>query len=487
MANSKNIDKGVILAAGRGMRAYPDTKYIPKVLFRVGLKSLIEWNIELLRDQMGVKEVIIIIGYRGDDILNHLDGKDYGVRISYIRQPKQKGIAHALLMAEASLKGNLFCVVLGDEFYYPADHRKMASLLEQPGSEGVLAFREESDKRKIARNYTAELTDGQRISKLTEKPSRPQTNLMGLGTYLLNDKVFYYLRNTPPSDLRGEVEITDALSGMARNEDLYACRLECNYFNITNRHDLNQANYLYRHQNFGQWTVDVIIPAYNEEETLAAVIRDYKQCKGVDRVLVIDNNSCDRTAEIASQEGAVLISESKQGYGNALRRGLDESAADIMVLTEADGSFHAKDVDKLLVYLKDADMAIGTRTTRQLIEQGANMGGITRWANVAMGKLAEALWWGQEPRYTDVGCTYRAIWKSSYNQVRHLLKSNGPEFSVEMMLALMKARLRVIEVPVSYHPRAGGDSKHSVSFRAKAKTAWRMFKIILKYRFGLNR
>jgi len=54
-------------------------------------------------------------------------------------------------------------------------------------------------------------------------------------------------------------------------------------------------------------------------------------------------------------------------------------------------------------------MVIGTRTTRQLIEQGANMEGLLRWGDVIVGKLIEGLWWGQEPRFTDVGCTYRAI------------------------------------------------------------------------------
>ena len=86
---------------------------------------------------------------------------------------------------------------------------------------------------------------------------------------------------------------------------------------------------------------------------------------------------------------------------------MDAATGDILVLVEADGTFRAKDLGKLLEFLKDADMVIGTRTTRQMIEQGANMDGLLRWGNVVVGKLVEALWWRMEPRFTDVGCTYR--------------------------------------------------------------------------------
>ena len=73
-------------------------------------------------------------------------------------------------------------------------------------------------------------------------------------------------------------------------------------------------------------------------------------------------------------------------------------------------------------------MVIGTRTTRQMIEQGANMEGPLRWGNVLAGKLVELLWWGQEPRFTDLGCSYRAIWKDAYLKIRDRLQGIGPEF-----------------------------------------------------------
>jgi len=167
-------------------------------------------------------------------------------------------------------------------------------------------------------------------------------------------------------------------------------------------------------------------------------------------------------------------------------RGMKEASGDIIFLTEADGSFKGRDIDKFLTYLKESDMVIGTRTTRQMIEQGSNMDWLTRWANVVFAKFIELMWWNSDPgitpRFTDVGCTYRALWRSSFEEIKHLLSSSGPEFSVEMMLAVMCTRQRIIEVPISYFNRIGGESKHSSNYFAKAKTAFKMLKVTIKVR-----
>jgi glycosyltransferase involved in cell wall biosynthesis len=177
-----------------------------------------------------------------------------------------------------------------------------------------------------------------------------------------------------------------------------------------------------------------------------------------------------------------VITETRQGYGCALQRGLDEARGEIVILTEADGSFSPLDLPKLLEYLKDCDMAIGTRTTRQLIEQGANMGRLARIINIIFGKLIELFWWGQEPRFTDVGCTYRAIWKSSYEKIRPYVLSSGPAYSPDMMVGILICKLRVIEIPVTYRRRRGGESKHSGNFFQLAKTALQMLKVIVHRR-----
>jgi hypothetical protein len=138
---------------------------------------------------------------------------------------------------------------------------------------------------------------------------------------------------------------------------------------------------------------------------------------------------------------------------------------------------------KMLEFLKDCDMVIGTRTTRQMIEQGANMDWFLRWGNIFLGKLVEFLWWSDEPRFTDVGCTYRVIWKDMFNLIKDNLNSGGSEFSPEMMIEMLKARRRVIEIPVSYYRRFGGESAHSGSKLKSLKTGSKMLSLILSKRF----
>lgn len=235
---------------------------------------------------------------------------------------------------------------------------------------------------------------------------------------------------------------------------------------------------------FDQRTVSLVIPAYNEEATIAQVVAEFRQEPLLDEILVVDNNCRDRTAELARDAGARVVPESRPGYGAALAAGMDAARGDLLVLCEADGSFRARDLVKLLVYLQDAGMVMGTRTTRQMVQQGANMRFLLRWGNVFMAKFLQLLWLRpHEPRFTDVGCTYRALTRETWQRIRPLLRETGPAFSPEMMCAALQTRTRVIEIPVTYSPRLGGESKHSDTLGRQIRTAWKMFKTICRKRF----
>ena len=472
---------GVILAAGKGMRAYPATKYKPKALLEIAGKPLIERIIRIMQDQLNIKHIIIVIGYLGDQIVDHFNRNPVDIQLTFVEQKEQKGIGDALLTVENHVGDSKFLVMLGDELYIDSDHSQLLEF-EKKDADAVLLFKEEANKARISKNYTGEIKE-KRVFSLVEKPEEPATNLMGVGTYLLNKKVFTYIKNTLPSKLRNEVEITDVLSSMAKQENVYASFFKGTYVNVNYTDDINLANYMIREKNFNRYKVSVVIPAYNEQETIAGVVEDFTAHDAVDEVLVVNNNSKDNTHQIAEKAGARVVLEKGQGYGCALKRGLDDAKGDIIIITEADGSFSSKDISKFLEYAKDCDMVIGTRTTRQMIEQGANMGSLVRWVNVLYGKIVEALWWSQEPRFTDVGCTYRTIWKTSYKKIRPFLSATGPAFAPEMMIAVLMCRQRIIEIPITYRKRMGGESKHSGYFFALAKTALKMTAIILKKRF----
>jgi glycosyltransferase involved in cell wall biosynthesis len=233
--------------------------------------------------------------------------------------------------------------------------------------------------------------------------------------------------------------------------------------------------------------IAVVVPAHDEEGTIADVVREFAAEPCVDRVIVVANNCSDRTAERASEAGAEVVAEREAGYGCAIRAGLDHAfatGADAVAITEADGSFRAKDIPKLLAYLQDCDMVLGTRTTRQLVDQGANMDKSLRWGNVAMAKLLELFWYlPHEPRLTDVGCTYRALWGRTWQRLRAGTRERGPSFSPEMICEAYRHGMRVIEIPVHYGARLGGRSKHSASFGHVLRTALGMFRTICRKRF----
>jgi glycosyltransferase involved in cell wall biosynthesis len=233
----------------------------------------------------------------------------------------------------------------------------------------------------------------------------------------------------------------------------------------------------------------VVVPCYDEEATIAAVVADFRAQEHVDRVLVVDNNSRDASGAAARAAGADVLLETAQGYGAALRAGLHHGARGegrrILVITEADGSFRGADLPKLLHYLPDCSMVLGTRTTRQMVQQGANMDWKLRWGNVAMAKLLELFWFfPHEPRLTDVGCSYRALWSDVWTTIAPGTREAGPSFSPEMICEAYRRGLRVIEIPVHYGERLGGESKHSRSFLQVCRTAWRMFKTICRKRLA---
>ena len=226
-------------------------------------------------------------------------------------------------------------------------------------------------------------------------------------------------------------------------------------------------------------TVSVVLPAYNEAANIARAIGDFRAVGPVDEVLVVDNNSRDGTGELARAAGARVVAELRQGYGHALRRGLREATGDYVILAEPDGTFVARDVIKLLSYADEFDLVLGTRTTRELIWERANMGWFLRVGNVAVAKLLQLLFGG--PSLSDCGCTLRLIRREALRAIESGLSVGGSHFLPEMVLLALLRRLRVIEIPVNYRGRVG-HSKITGSRRKTLVVGSRMIGLILDYR-----
>jgi NDP-sugar pyrophosphorylase family protein len=472
----------VVAAGGKGERMHPRSARIPKVMLEVGGVPLLTRQLELLRDELQIREVHLVLGHRADQLREAYGGGEaLGLDIRYVENPEvARGLGTALLAVEDRIR-EPFVMLLGDELHLETNHRALRDV--DADCTAVCAVYRTEDVDLIRRNYAVEIENG-RITALVEKPEAVSGPYAGCGTYLFSPEIFRHARETDVSTRTGRLELTDIVDRAARRGRVLPFFLEGWYMNVNTVEDLNLANFLCRSIGFDAHRISLVIPAYDEAEAIGAVIRDFRE--HVHEIIVMDNQSSDGTERIARELGATVHSKPLRGYGDALRQGMDAAMGDILVLVEADATFRAKDLGKLLEYLKDADMVIGTRTTRQLIEQGANMDGLLRWGNVAVGKLIEALWWSVEPRFTDVGCTYRAIWRDAYQRIRANLTCDDAAFSPEMMIEMIRARGRVIETPVSYYRRRGGASKHSSSRWHSVRTGLRMLRLIAEKRLDLR-
>ena len=232
---------------------------------------------------------------------------------------------------------------------------------------------------------------------------------------------------------------------------------------------------------YGSRTISVVLPAYNEEQYIRAAVEDFLSTGVVDEVVVVDNNSRDGTADEAALTPARIVRETAQGYGHALRRGLREASSDLIILAEPDGTFVGRDIVKLLAYADDFDMVCGTRTTRELIWEQANMGWFLRVGNWAVAKMVQVLYGG--PSLTDCGCTMRLIHRTALARIADDLTVGGSHFLPEMVIAGLKRGLKVIEVPVNYRGRVG-ESKITGSLKGTLRTGTNMIRLILRRRLS---
>lgn len=171
--------KAVILAAGEGTRLRPLTISRPKVMLRVGDKPIVQYAIDALRD-VGIRDIVMVVGYQKERIQTYFeDGSDFGVSITYEEQRRQLGTGHALLTAREHLEGD-FVVVPGDNIL---DGRMLNQLLDHRSDVTVLVT-EHAQPRK----YGVVELDGDRVTKIVEKPPRRISNLISTGIYYFSQR-----------------------------------------------------------------------------------------------------------------------------------------------------------------------------------------------------------------------------------------------------------------------------------------------------------
>jgi dTDP-glucose pyrophosphorylase len=203
----------VILAAGRGVRMGQLGNNYAKALMPVGDAPVVGHHLRMLRG-LGINDVLMVVGHRAADLVRELgDGARYDVRIRYVEQPLQLGIAHAVGRVRAEVPGP-FLLLLGDYFFWAAEPQRLLARLASGAS--AIAAKREPDPRLVAAACELLTDGGQRITAVIEKPHRPAGDLKGCGFYALQPIVFDYIAVTPRTALRDEYELSHSLDLLVR-------------------------------------------------------------------------------------------------------------------------------------------------------------------------------------------------------------------------------------------------------------------------------
>jgi glycosyltransferase involved in cell wall biosynthesis len=226
--------------------------------------------------------------------------------------------------------------------------------------------------------------------------------------------------------------------------------------------------------------VSVIIPTHNEAQAIGRVLGDLP-ADLVTEVIVVDSNSTDGTCEIAAKMGARIIREPRRGYGRACLAGLaNVSSPDVVVFLDGDYSDRPAELPILLAPIIDgrADITLGSRLLRRRISSALP------WHQAFGNRLAAGLirlLYGV--KISDLG-PFRAARAEVLRELA--LEEATYGWAVEMILKGALQEFRIVEVPVSYHPRIG-KSKISGTMRGTVGAAWFILSLILSYYFRRRR
>ncbi|MDP6476937.1 MAG: glycosyltransferase family 2 protein [Nitrospinaceae bacterium] len=222
--------------------------------------------------------------------------------------------------------------------------------------------------------------------------------------------------------------------------------------------------------------ISVVIPAFNEEESIGHVLDDLPQDKLIE-VIVVNNASSDDTSRVAKEHGARVVDEVRRGYGSACLRGMAElNDPDIVVFVDGDYSDYPEELEKLVepIIFGKADFVLGSRMI--LAESRAALLPQARYGNQLAAFLMR-IFFGH--RFTDLG-PFRAIRYNSLKSIDMVDTNFG--WTVEMQVKAVKHKLRIQEIPVRYRERIGVSKitgTVSGTFKAGTKIIYTIFKYLL--------
>lgn len=224
--------------------------------------------------------------------------------------------------------------------------------------------------------------------------------------------------------------------------------------------------------------IAILLPAYNEEVTIVKVIEDFKKALPQAKIYVYDNNSKDKTNQLAKEAGAIVRFEPRQGKGNVVRSMFREIDADYYIMADADDTYPAAEVEKLLEPLRTgmADMTIGDRLSNGTYEK-ENKRGFHGFGNNLVRILINKLYKGN---YNDIMTGYRGFNRLFVKTFPVL--SPGFEIETELSIHSLDKRFKLVEVPITYKDRPEGSESKLSTFSDGFKVLRMIFNLFKDYK-----
>jgi len=230
--------------------------------------------------------------------------------------------------------------------------------------------------------------------------------------------------------------------------------------------------------------VCVIIPTFNEEKIIKTILDGFLLQESVKNIIVVDNNSSDNTVNIAKESGVTVIEKKvNKGYTDSCMIGFKESLktnSNIVSLIDSDGTFSPNDLKKMIPYLENCDMVVGTRQVQTLTEKGNQNSMFYVWGNMLLAKLLQLKYFSLLHlgivQLTDVGCTYRCVRRDALEKIideltnptdLSILKPKNWLFSLYMTMLAIENDLKIVEIPLTFRKRGIGESKSEVTKKSK--------------------
>ena len=203
--------KALVLAAGRGRRLGLSGEEGNKCMLPVFGKPLVQYSMENAA-RAGVKEIVVVVGYRAEETINRFGIEFEGVRVRYVIQDEPKGLVHAMEVSQTAIGNHDFMMFLADEILHEPRHEEMVRRFESEGVFVMCGTVEENNAEEIRKTY-AVIQDNatQRIYRLIEKPRRPPNTIRGTGNCIFRAGIFEYLDLTPIHPNRKEKELPDLI------------------------------------------------------------------------------------------------------------------------------------------------------------------------------------------------------------------------------------------------------------------------------------